>query len=211
MSSPTEKEVLQQEADRLTAEGYEVFLQPGPSLMPVFLHGYTPDAVAYGHGRKIALEVASPVSRESSNLRQLAALFGQHKDWDFRVLWAEPQSSPQALPAQSPNSVRTAIDEIVQLRRQGLRRPAFLLGWATLEAISRSIAQSQFEKPQTPGRLIQVLAQEGYLTPDAADRLRDLASLRNQLVHGALDADVSDGDLAVLLSTLDSLSSELTP
>ena len=57
MSSPTEKEVLQQEADRLTAEGYEVFLQPGPSLMPVFLHGYTPDAVAYGHGRKIALEV----------------------------------------------------------------------------------------------------------------------------------------------------------
>jgi uncharacterized protein YutE (UPF0331/DUF86 family) len=54
--------------------------------------------------------------------------------------------------------------------------------------------------------LIEVLANEGLVTPTEADTLRGLASLRDRLIHGALDQHVSPEDLRNLVDILDVLS-----
>jgi len=38
---------------------------------------------------------------------------------------------------------------------------------------------------------VQVLAQEGYLTPSEADQLRALTEKRNSLIHGQLQIQVA--------------------
>ena len=85
--------------------------------------------------------------------------------------------------------------EIRELADGGHFGPALLLAWATLEAIGRLLALGQFQRPQTPGRLVQVLASEGYLTPNEADELRLLADKRNKVVHGELQTRISRSEV----------------
>ena len=67
-------------------------------------------------------------------------------------------------------SERRALVE--RLLEQGFVGAAFLLGWASFEAAGRALMVEEFRKPQTPGRLVELLAGAGYLTPTEADRLR---------------------------------------
>ncbi|WP_365948185.1 hypothetical protein [Tardiphaga sp.] len=60
--------------------------------------------------------------------------------------------------------------------------------------------------PQTQGRLVQVLAGEGYVTPDEADFLRRSASLRNRLIHGELSTHVDGSTVGTFLGILESLA-----
>jgi len=209
MTSATEREILERELARLSADGYDVFVTPGPSIVPDFLEGYVPDAIAFGKGRKVALEVASANSATTQRLDRIATLFKAHDDWDFRVIWVAPNADVSPLPTQSLNELRSTIAEIERLSRDGLFRPAFLLGWATFEAASRALVSSEFVRPQTPGRLVQVLAREGYLTPEEADSMREFAELRNRLIHGALDAKVGRNAVDGLLKVLQSVTADL--
>ena len=77
-----------------------------------------------------------------------------------------------------------------------------LLSWATLEAIGRNLMASDLARPQTPGRVIQFMAQDGIATPNEADRLRALVKLRNSLAHGELDAPVTGEQTAEMLDIL---------
>ena len=83
--------------------------------------------------------------------------------------------------------------------------PAFLLAWATFEAIARVLIPSQMQRPQTPGRLVQVLASEGYLTPTEADSLRLLADKRNKLIHGELRTRISKSEVNRIADVLSML------
>ena len=64
---------------------------------------------------------------------------------------------------------------------------------------------AQFERPQTPGRLVEVLATEGFLTPTEADRLRQLVDKRNRLVHGELQIRATKAELDAFTRTLENL------
>jgi len=66
-------------------------------------------------------------------------------------------------------------------------------------------------RPQTPGRLVEVLASEGYVTPSETDRLRTVIATRNQIVHGGLQAKVSPKDVRSFLSVLNMLLKLLAP
>lgn len=210
MMVSAEREILQREVERLAAEGFDVFLEPGPALAPSFAGGYLPDAIAIGKGRRIALEVSNRSDATEKKLSGVAALFGSHPDWEFRVVWAEPTVVAQRLPVQTKAEIGTAIKEIKKLRDEGYLRPAFLLAWATFEATARAVAHAEFERPQTPGRVVQVLGREGFLTPDEADELRALTQKRNTLVHGGLDADVSAGDVDRMVRALEEIAKEVS-
>jgi uncharacterized protein YutE (UPF0331/DUF86 family) len=64
----------------------------------------------------------------------------------------------------------------------------------------------KFEKPQTPGRLIGLLASEGYLTPSEADRRRELAKARNALIHGELATQISNDEVRNFSAILTNLA-----
>ena len=68
---------------------------------------------------------------------------------------------------------------------------ALLISWASLEGIARKISKRQFERAQSPGRIVTILAETGRITPDDAKLLRQLIPKRNAFVHGELSTQVS--------------------
>ena len=211
MTTMTERELLKQETDRLSAEGFDVFLEPRTTLLPSFAEGYTPDAIAFGSGRKIALEIATRGSERDARIQKVASLFARHPEWEFRVLWVEPAIRAPGPNVQSKEQIAAAIREIKKLRDARFIRPSFLLAWATLEAAGRAIATGEFARPQTPGRLVQILGRDGHLTPSEADAIRDLSEKRNRLVHGQLDEAVELGDVDRILVAVEEIVSEIPP
>jgi uncharacterized protein YutE (UPF0331/DUF86 family) len=209
MSTPTtEADVLQREVRRLEAEGYDVFVHPRPPQTPEFLGSFVPDAIATGKGKNLILEVKRSGTLGDRALVDLAAEVRKQTDWELRIVLVSPTSSAGKLPLQSAQAVQSAIEEIAQLRDSGALRAAFLLAWATLEAEARRLVADELGRPQTPGRVVQILGQEGYLTPDETDRIRTLADMRNRLVHGELDIPVSRESLDQLLQTLQHLGQQ---
>ena len=79
------------------------------------------------------------------------------------------------------------------------------MAWATFEATGRAILPGRLQRPQTPGRLIEVLATEGHITPTEADHLRRLAESRNHLIHGDLEMSVPEADLQHFIGVLKTL------
>jgi hypothetical protein len=198
----SEEQVLQREIARLESEGYDVFVHPRAPLVPEFLGDHVPDAVATGNGKKIVLEVATSSKLGSEKLREVAARFAKQREWELKIILVTPTTRGETLPVQSRQVIDGTLSEIEQLRRSGALRAAFLLAWATFEAEGRASVERQFDRPQTPGRLVQVLSQEGFLTPTDADRMRTLSDKRNRLTHGDLGIDISNEDLLWLVGVL---------
>jgi uncharacterized protein YutE (UPF0331/DUF86 family) len=85
------------------------------------------------------------------------------------------------------------------------------MAWSTFEALGRSFMPTDFARAQSPGRLVQLLAQEGYVTPNEADTLRKLAEKRNVLIHGNVATDVSDAEVRDFVSILEKLIESAPP
>ena len=95
--------------------------------------------------------------------------------------------------------------EVRELVANGHVGAAMVLAWATLEALGRALISERFERPQTPGRIVQVLAEEGHITPTEADHLRVLAKKRNRFVHGGLQTRITKTELIRFADILDAL------
>jgi hypothetical protein len=75
---------------------------------------------------------------------------------------------------------------------------SLLSAWSIFEAASRTLLSDDLSAPQRPGRLLEVLAADGYVTPDEADTLRRLGRLRNEAAHGQLSVTFTWTDLKAL-------------
>ena len=203
--SACEAEVLRNLVPSLEAEGYEVFVNPRPPLLPGFLRGFSPDAIAIRDDKKLLLEIVGEASRSSDQLERLQRIMKDQPDWELRVVLVSPVSSPESLMVQSPDAIIKRIAEMHELIDHGSSGAAFLLGWAVFEAAARSLMPEQFRKPQTPGRLVELLAGTGYLTPSEADKLRELAKIRNALIHGELGVQLAQQDVRELIAALQTL------
>ena len=68
----------------------------------------------------------------------------------------------------------------------------------------------KFAKPQPPGRIVEALAMDGYITPTEADHVRSLISKRNSLAHGDLGVSVTSQEIEQFTQTIERLY-ELAP
>jgi hypothetical protein len=199
--------VLENIIPELRAEGYDVFLRPGKDLVPSFLGSYRPDLIALRSDKNLVLEVKTSSSAARPNtLASLTKLFEGQDRWEFRVVWVNPSQDRDDPELQSDESISARIQEISKMLGAGFFDSAMLLCWATFEAIGRRLMHEQLSRPQTPGRLVQVLASEGYVTPEEADFLRSSATTRNSLIHGELSARASSTDVKAFLGILESLA-----
>ena len=190
----------------LQAEGYRVFREPSRRMVPQFFGNYTPDIVGFRDGRNLAVEVRSS---EHSGLPEIGAvtkLFDGHKDWEFRLVWVPAGEKAQRLRKQTNKTVFEFVNQCKELAHQGSHAAAFLLSWATLEAMGRLLMEDNLGRPQTPARIIEKLAGEGIATPSEAQRLRELSKLRNSLIHGELDAKVSGPQSQDMIDILESIA-----
>lgn len=190
---------------QLQAEGYEVYRAPSRHSLPSFMKDYKPDAIAIGKEKNIAIEVQtdSPSSRNQAD--NLKNLFRSHKDWEFRVVYAHPSSPRTVIDSVSPSAIEGTIATIERLSSEAELQSALLMGWAAFEALGRALLPERFARPQTPGRLVEILAATGYVTPEEADLIRDLAQSRNRLIHGDLGVTISKDNLSAFSAVLRTL------
>jgi uncharacterized protein YutE (UPF0331/DUF86 family) len=187
------------------AEGFEVFLNPSPSILPPFMHEYRPDAVALRPDRKIAIEVVRPSETSSRKVQDIKSLFAPHSDWELRVFYVSSLVTEKALDVVSREAIRSSIDRLRALKSAGHLLPALIMAWSTLEGVGRALLPESLKRPQTPRRLVGVLAEAGYVTPEEADWLRAAISLRNEAVHGRVDLIVDEKQLDRFVDVLEML------
>ena len=204
-SETTERYVLESLVPRYVAEGFDVFVHPSPSILPPFMQNDRPDAIAISPNRKITIELVRPSRSTDTKTKRLQQAIAQHQDWELRLFHAVPHTA-EAIEVASRSSIARAIDRVVELKAAGQNGPALIMAWATLEAIARALLPEKFERPQIPGRLVEVLAHEGYITPQEADTLRPAISLRNEVVHGGLDSAVEAKLLDAFVDVLRTLA-----
>ena len=201
----SEMDILRAVVPELEAEGYEVFLQPSGSFLPAFLQEIRPDAIALGEKKNLAIEIARNTSEARQHLQQLSSQIKGQPKWELRVFWVSPTNSAATLTVQPAAKLRERIEEARKLLAEGHYGSALLIGWATFEATCRALMPKSFELPQTPGRLLEVISSEGYVTPDEADRIRFLGQLRNGFIHGNLDIPMDKDEIAFFVELLSKL------
>lgn len=189
-SSRIEEAALQAVVPSLEAEGFQVFVQPTRRMLPSFMERYQPDAIAVRPDKKVALEVLANSAQTGGyreRVTRLQAMFADHPDWEFRVIYAPESDAAEDIPV----SPREAIEELlarVEAAYDAMGPAAALLAaWAAFEAAARALAPNVYGRPQPTSRLIEGLAGEGYITPDEADIIRQVSRFRVQIAHGRLD------------------------
>jgi uncharacterized protein YutE (UPF0331/DUF86 family) len=200
-----EAAVLESIVPQLEAEGFEVYAHPSAHLLPPFLRAYSLDAVARRGDKNLAIEVLRKGAPSEKKLDRLRELLSGHHDWELRVYWVSSSKTPEPIEPASRKDIERAIKTVEQLADEGLLAPALLMSWAALEALGRALSPERFLRPQTPGRLLEVLAADGYITPSEADRLRPLAEIRHRLVHGSVGVKVGARDIRSVAAVLRTL------
>lgn len=202
----SEAEVIESLLPRYQAEGFDVYVNPSPSILPPFMQTYRPDAIALKKDKKIAIEVVGSTARSEQKIKTLQSLFADHDDWELRVFYASPVSSDKLLEIVSIPAINESIQRVIELRKEGHSLPALVMAWATFEAVGRALLPDRFQRPQTPARLVEVLGSEGYITPEEADTLRAASAIRNAVVHGQLDSVVDQKMLEGFVAILKTLT-----
>jgi uncharacterized protein YutE (UPF0331/DUF86 family) len=192
---------LQSLLPRYEAEGFTVVIQPSPSFLPPFMGKYRPDAIALSPSRKIAIEIKRDASAPK-RMRGIPELFAQHPDWELRVYCLASLSGELRLKAPTPRSIELAIKEVSELKDSRHNSAAIMMAWSVLEAIGRALLPEKLARPQPVARLVEVLASEGLITPNAADSLRRAEKLRNAVAHGDLDTAARAEDVDSLVASL---------
>jgi len=182
----------------LTAEGYEVFVNPGPNLLPNEMKALhiRPDAVALGRKPHILVEViASQSNATDDRLHALEQKIGSIPNWELLVVYAPPASQDVPMPAQDQGSIATMLDRARAVYEVAGAVPALLSTWSAFEAAARHHMPAVFARPRSALALVDRLASDGVVLPDEADRLRALAQCRNEAAHGRLDTKLDVADL----------------
>lgn len=201
----SEAEMLDSIASELRSEGFEVFLQPRRPPSPAFLIDFVPDAIALREDKNLVIELIRDTPIASQKIDKIRSLMAGHPKWDLRVYWVSQMKPQRRMPIASRETIAASNNEVRSTTTAGFREPALLMAWATLEAAARASMPSEFQRPQTPGRLVQILAREGYVTPSQADLLRSLADKRNRLIHGDLEVSVTTDEITQFTEMLDTI------
>jgi hypothetical protein len=196
------------------ARGLKFFVNPPREVVPAFLGDFQPDAIAVGPEGGIIIEVKlrrSPTSERQ--LAEIARRVSGQKGWEFRAIYLTPptdETPPIAKP--TPEQLQATFGKIETLINGGHPAPALVAAWAALESLARlASANSEARRPRSfsPIQAIQTLAEEGYIENEAADRLREMAKLRNAVVHGDFSVDVPVEQVESLLKQLRAIASDI--
>ena len=196
------------------ARGLRFQVHPPREIVPEFLGGFQPDAIAWGPEGGIIIKVkrrGDPASEQP--LAEIARRVSGQKGWEFRAIYVNSSIDDAASIAKpTRQQLQAAFKEIEALANSGHHAAAFVAAWTALESLARlASADGEVVRPTTfsPLQAIQTLAEEGYMENETAERLRNLARLRNAIVHGDLSVSVSAGQVEGVLKVLRAVASDI--
>jgi uncharacterized protein YutE (UPF0331/DUF86 family) len=193
LARQTETEILEGAARSLAEQGYDVFLQPIPSVLPASLNSLRPDGIAIGRGQKLVIQVAQEGPDDAKRVAELQRALKGEPDWKLHLVVALTPSSSW-LNVVEESDIAKIIERASKLTN---REPsaALLMAWASLEALGRARMQDRFARAQSPGRIVEVMASEGIITPSEAEFLREMARKRTAFIHGDLMQSIAVADV----------------
>lgn len=199
--------------ERYLAAGYSFVTLPEAMPLPSEFGGYIPDAVASRDGQHIAIEVKSArqPSLEAMPLQKLRDIVEQNPGWKFSVAYTHAEDDIEAgggAPA-STHSIGRRLTEVERLSQAGFLRPAFVMAWPLLEAVAQGAVGNSDVRPLKPGTVVQSLEMDGHVSASDGARLRELVKLRNQIIHGNLEAEPLQGDIEFMLAIVRSVVSSV--
>jgi hypothetical protein len=137
MTELSEVDFLRNAVSELEEEGYEVFIQPQPPILPSFLKDFRPDAIARRNGKNLVIEVVKTLEGRDKALAALASSIRARPGWEMRVIVVNPATRTTTLTKQSIDAVQRSLDEVSKLIESGHYRAALLMAWSTFEAAAR--------------------------------------------------------------------------
>ena len=195
-----EETVMDNLRDQYVAQGYEFYENPPKHVIPSFLGGFQPDAIAVRSGEGVVLEI-KPRRASANSLRDVAERFEGQSKWQFRAIYFD--DPPETEPGEPAPPVRLEDHEprIRSLLQTNETDLALLLAWSVFEGVARAKMTATPRGALTPLQIVERLEHSGRIDPDQANQLRQAATIRNSVAHGHLDAKPSAGLVEVLLNT----------
>lgn len=202
-----EQATLERMAKKWKEQGFEVYLEPIGSIVPPFLERSRPDAILIRDNERIVVEVIRKGQPHlEKKIEQIQSLFSGRSDWRFEVVYAGEQVD--AVPHVERSVILSTLDSANSLMAVDVRASLLLL-WASLEAVARNFFERQTIRPQSPGRIVELLAGSGNITPSEAKLLRRLVQARNRVIHGELNTSIEADDVKLMKSIVTNLAQEV--
>jgi uncharacterized protein YutE (UPF0331/DUF86 family) len=210
-----ERAVLERLRDRYEREGYSFYLYPPSDFLPSFLEGYRPDALALKEGSGVVIEVKSRASSPKDlRLSELARRFSGRDNWRLEIVNTEAYPDEPSIEPPSRAQIESELHGVEILTRQGQFRAAFVIAWSVLEAVVRALrreAQENVTRPLEANQISEMLARNGFIDQNSAQALRRLGRMRNAIVHGSLEQDVTQTEVASLMAITRGVLGQLEP
>jgi len=196
------------------ARGMQFYLNPPREVVPEFLGDFRPDAIARGPEGGIVIEMTFPGRSDAKrSLAEISKLVSSQKGWEFHAIYVNPKiDEPPLIAKPTAPQLQSAFAEIEALMKGQHYRTALMAAWAALQSLARLTShQAEDEPPRAfaSREAIQMLAEDGYLENEAADRLRRMTRQGYAVVHGDLGVGVSNDDVEWLLGTLRAIAAEM--
>lgn len=122
-SETSESTIVENLLPKYQADGFDVYVNPSPSILPPFMQDYRPDAIALKKDKKIAIEVVRSATGVDRKVRDITSLFADHPEWELQVFYAAPLSPDASLHAASAKLIGDSIQRILELRLQNTKCP----------------------------------------------------------------------------------------
>src|SRR5260370_36106673 len=100
-SAVRERDFLQTLVPGYEAEGFSVFLHPAHEMLPPFMRGYQPDAIAVKDDKKIAIEIKRDATRRAARMVELQRIFSKHPEKKMSVYYIPGRPEEQGI--QTPD------------------------------------------------------------------------------------------------------------
>ncbi len=204
-NSDTEAKVLERLKSAYKQRGFAFFSPPKREMIPAFLGGYVPDALAIRDRENVLIEVKLRQNTSSEPMfADIRRKIADHKDWKLDVVYAaERRDDSISIDPPRLDILHQQINEVRELDRTNHRRAAFVLAWSLLEATLNHVrSETRVDQLRSPGQVIQSLATEGYVSRDVEKKLRELSVLRNRIIHGDIGVSVTSNDVEYVLAAI---------
>jgi uncharacterized protein YutE (UPF0331/DUF86 family) len=196
----TESRVLALLRNRYEADGFTVIERPEYADLPPFMQGYRPDALALGKDKSIAIEVK--LRRDlagEKNLKAISERFKGQPGWEFRIVYGD-EMEEEPIEPPTLEQIQAHIAEAESLLAHNHPRAALVMGWATIEAIARSLSPGfPSTGSRTMRQAVDLLEHLGRLPYQEAQVLRDLLPLRAKVVHGDFGTAITTAEVEPVL------------
>jgi len=184
-----ENKKINEISQKYRLKGYSVVINPKSEDLPIFLQGFNPDIYAFNNEENVIIEVKSKESlTKSKNIEKLSTVLANQPSWRFELILTNPKNK-KTLESEriliSELEIRQRITKIEILNKNENYEAAFLLGWATLEAVLRDKSKNEnLPKDLSITSLVKTIYSLGLLEKKQYSSLIHLLEIRNSISHG---------------------------